>query len=90
MSLRERAELFCQKTGRKRCVQLPEEALTWDDRECELWFYTDGEFHPREAPASNWHYFGTKESQPGRISVITVTTGEPLVLYINLLKLLKL
>lgn len=69
MSLRERADLFCKKTGRKRCVQLPEdkllpfnvsfsdknqpiqvvswfrsiqEALSWDDRECDLWFYTDG------------------------------------------------
>ena len=68
MSLRERADIFCKKTGRKRCVQLPEdkllpfilfsdenqtiqvlswfrsiqEALGWDDRECDLWFYTDG------------------------------------------------
>ena len=25
MSLRERAEQFCKKTGRKRCVQLPED-----------------------------------------------------------------
>lgn len=76
MSLRERAEQFCKKTGRKRCVQLPEEALSWDERECELWFYTDGEFHPREAPASNWHFLGAKESHAGRISVITVTTGD--------------
>lgn len=76
MSLRERADLFCQKTGRKRCVQLPEEALGWDDRECDLWFYTDGDFHPREAPASNWSHFGAKDSHAGRISVVTVTTGD--------------
>eukprot|EP00439_Symbiodinium_sp_Y106_P031769 s7596_g3.t2 len=61
---------------RKRCVHLPEEALDWDERECDLWFYTDGDFHPREPTAGNWQYCRGKESQPGRVSVITVTTGE--------------
>lgn len=70
------------------CAFACQEALSWDERECELWFYTDGtltaqtcavvvlhwkslatldssnspqgEFHPREAPASNWHFLGAK------------------------------
>ncbi|CAJ1447404.1 unnamed protein product [Effrenium voratum] len=75
MSLRERADRFCESTGRKRCVQLPEEALGWDERECDLWFYSDGDFNPREAPAGNWQFVGAK-GQPGRISVVTVTTGD--------------
>eukprot|EP00435_Cladocopium_sp_Y103_P019871 s278_g4.t2 len=59
-----------------RAVANAGEALSWDDRECDLWFYTDGEFHPREAPAGNWSHFGARDSHPGRISVVTVTTGE--------------
>mmetsp|Transcript_48832 Transcript_48832/g.87939 ORF Transcript_48832/g.87939 Transcript_48832/m.87939 type:complete len:364 (-) Transcript_48832:42-1133(-) len=75
MSLQQRAQRFCDRTGRKRCVQLPEEALGWDNRECDLWFHTDGDFHPREVLAADWQGDATF-CQPGRVSVVTVTTSD--------------
>lgn len=76
MSLHQRAQQFCDRASRKRCVQLPEEALGWDDRECDLWFYTDGDFHPRGAPGVDGQSGFANSSQPGRISVVTVTTSD--------------
>eukprot|EP00930_Biecheleria_cincta_P072724 TRINITY_DN60080_c0_g1_i1.p1 TRINITY_DN60080_c0_g1~~TRINITY_DN60080_c0_g1_i1.p1 ORF type:complete len:382 (+),score=63.05 TRINITY_DN60080_c0_g1_i1:46-1191(+) len=76
MSLKRRADEFCQRTGRKRCAQLPEEALDWDDREADLWFYTDGDFHPREMLSDGWAPTPAAGAQKGRISVICVTTSD--------------
>lgn len=76
MSLKRRADEFCTRTGRKRCAQLPEEALDWDDREADLWFYTDGDFHPREMLSDGWAPTPAHGSVKGRISVICVTTSD--------------
>jgi len=76
MALRRRAEEFCKRTGKKLVAQLPEEALGWDDRETDLWFHTDGDFHPREALADGWAFTPAHDGKKGRISVICVTTSD--------------
>jgi len=48
--LQEKAEAFCIRNSRETCTPLPRDALDWEDRECELWFRTDGMFHPRIGP----------------------------------------
>jgi len=41
-----------QKAKKKMCREtvtpLPSESIHWDNRECDLWFMTDGVFHPRK------------------------------------------
>jgi len=50
--------------------------LDWDDREADLWFYTDGDFHPREMRSDGWVPTPAHAGQQGRISVICVTTSD--------------
>ncbi|CAE8734454.1 unnamed protein product, partial [Polarella glacialis] len=57
------------------CAALPEEALSWDERECNLWFCTDGEFHPREALGEGWQPLPAAASRPGSVTVVALTTG---------------
>lgn len=54
----------------KRPTELPPEAVDWDERECTLWFATQGRFHPRKC------FEGETQgnSQAGRVSVVTPTT----------------
>lgn len=64
---------------------LPREAIEWDERECDLWFLTEGDFHPRtshghfrEPPPSD-KKFGPGgphgiAGKKGRVSVVTPTT----------------
>lgn len=87
--LDERAENFCLQTGRSGCVALPREALEWDDRECDIYFRTDGSFHARNTvgifrkplPSAEHHL---RSSVPGRVSV-TVPTIESRQVYHELL-----
>lgn len=73
---------------RKSLTPLPAEALEWDDRECVMWFLTEGAVHPRQAPPGaqasqqtpamqeKWKTLGGPEGprgRPGCVSIVTPT-----------------
>ena len=84
--LRERADKACKRLLRSAVVPLPEEAVRWDDRECDLWFLSEGEVHPRRTvgafrppprdSVSNGGPGGADgvDGRRGRVSVVTPTT----------------
>lgn len=64
---------------------LPKEAIHWDERECMLWFLTEGRFHPRQTVAEGRNKGGDIEAveyggpegldgRKGRVSVVSPTT----------------
>jgi len=63
---------------RDKVVDLPDEALNWDDRECFLWFRTEGRFHPRNTLGQGHTEHAAnkegREGRKGRVSVVTPTT----------------
>jgi len=84
--LRAREEKFREIYDKQKhkLTFLPNDALDWDDRECALWFSTNGDFHPRTTvgefqalpPESNKGPGGPYglNGKKGRVSVVTPTT----------------
>jgi len=79
-ALREREDLFCKINSSQSCTKLPHEALDWGNRECELWFRTQGAFHPRKSlrglrrQQSNTSTDPSQNGMQDLISVVTPTT----------------
>jgi len=83
--LKAREEKLQKKLRREKLPKLPDEAMSWDDRECALYIWSDGEFHPRKTtgvyrstPASASSMPGPggsegKRSKIGRVSIISPT-----------------
>jgi len=76
--LKAREDKACVMLQKKSVTPLPEEALEWDTRECTLWFWSEGSFHPRQVikdlqrqPQSGAEAAGGIK---GRVSVVTPTT----------------
>lgn len=85
--LRQRQARCEAKLNGKKVVPLPPEALEWDERECNLWFHSDGIFHPRgdthaeQGKSSGSRSLAASRSQPsagkpGRVSICTPTTDQ--------------
>mmetsp|Transcript_14923 Transcript_14923/g.35211 ORF Transcript_14923/g.35211 Transcript_14923/m.35211 type:complete len:868 (+) Transcript_14923:89-2692(+) len=76
--LKAREEKARESLRKKAIVPLPEEALEWDTRECSLWFWTDGDFNPRQElqKVGRQPQSGTEAAGgiKGRVSVVTPTT----------------
>jgi len=83
--LKAREEKASRALRKSNLKPLPPEALEWDSRECDLWFYTDGVVHPRttvgehrpRVPADMRMPPGGPEGlsgKKGRVSVVTPTT----------------
>jgi len=83
--LRARTQKACAALGKDTVAELPDEAIAWDDRECGLWFLTNGNFHPREvrgkaessaskAPRTSPGGPEGLSGKKGRVSVVTPTT----------------
>mmetsp|Transcript_14923 Transcript_14923/g.46734 ORF Transcript_14923/g.46734 Transcript_14923/m.46734 type:complete len:1137 (-) Transcript_14923:126-3536(-) len=70
--LRNREARARKRMGLAKVKELPDEAIDWDDRECELWFCTAGAFHPRNDVTGDRRPEGG--SLPGLVSVVTPTT----------------
>mmetsp|Transcript_62047 Transcript_62047/g.192188 ORF Transcript_62047/g.192188 Transcript_62047/m.192188 type:complete len:905 (-) Transcript_62047:60-2774(-) len=83
--LRAREEKASKALRKANLTPLPPEAVDWDSRECDLWFYTDGVVHPRATVGE--HRERVREDalvrpggaeglngKAGRVSVVTPTT----------------
>eukprot|EP00406_Dinophysis_acuminata_P011097 CAMPEP_0179235234 /NCGR_PEP_ID=MMETSP0797-20121207/13302_1 /TAXON_ID=47934 /ORGANISM="Dinophysis acuminata, Strain DAEP01" /LENGTH=888 /DNA_ID=CAMNT_0020942443 /DNA_START=133 /DNA_END=2799 /DNA_ORIENTATION=+ len=82
--LKKRADKACDQLGKKAVKPLPKEALEWDERECNLWFWTDGQLHPRTTVGEHRPAVSADARVPaggpeglrgkkGRVSVVTPT-----------------
>lgn len=83
--LRAREERACASMKRSSVKPLPQDALEWDGRECSLWFWTDGQLHPRTSTGEQRKLPQPEGRSPaacsdrhactkGRVSVVTPTT----------------
>ncbi|CAE8706137.1 unnamed protein product [Polarella glacialis] len=81
--LQEREDRARKHLQRTSITALPPEAFQWDDRECDLWFLTDGAFHPHATGTSGSRSHarsGCPEGPTspggirGRVSVVSPTT----------------
>jgi len=83
--LHAREEKAKKKFKDMKVTPLPLEAVSWDDRECSLWFLSEGLFHPRDTVGLNRPPLpeaargrpGGAEGhggRRGRVSVMTPTT----------------
>lgn len=67
-----------QAEGQEACAELPHEAKDWDERERNLWCWSNGALHPRENPhAARKRQAGRQcDGKAGRVSVVCPTMEE--------------
>lgn len=69
-----RAAQIKQEAGEEETVELPREAKDWDERERNLWHWSNGALHPRQHPAAaRKRPARTVTGNIGRVSVVCPT-----------------